>query len=118
MKNSTVYLGTISDIHDVPRPLKVRSSLAKSEFRTMELIENSEHEVRVSGISSWLQMLLWGSILHSGLTRAYAFNLLFINFTRESIVKAKIGAKLTKFESTWKHEEKKSLQIIETVIQS
>jgi hypothetical protein len=118
MKKSSVWLGIFSYINDGPKPSEARGSLVKSGFCTMELSDNSEHEVRVSGISSWLQMLLWASILHSGLTSNRLLSLLFINFTRESVVQAKIGAKLTKCELTLNHEEKKSLQVLGTVIQS
>lgn len=118
MKKSWVWLEIFFYIYDGPKPSEARSCLVKSGFCTMELSDNSEHEVRVSRISSWLQMLLRASILHSRLTSNRSVSLLFINFTRESVVQAKIGAMLTKFELTWNYEEKKSLQVLGTVIQS
>jgi hypothetical protein len=85
MKNSTVWLGTFSDINTDPRPLKARGSLVKSGFRTMELMDNSEDQVRLSRISSWLQMLFWGSIFHLGLTRDRAIRN-FLNARMRKVV--------------------------------
>jgi hypothetical protein len=47
-----------------------------------------------------------------------ALNALLLNLTREVVEKAKIGARLAKSEFTWEHEEKKFLQLIETVTKS
>jgi hypothetical protein len=51
----------------------------------MELMDNPEHEVRLSRASSWLLMLFWGSIFHSGLTRDRAIRN-FLNARMRKVV--------------------------------
>jgi hypothetical protein len=69
MRNLTIWLGVFSDLKTDPRPLKANTSLHNSGFRTMELLDKHGGVVSVSKISSWVQMLFWGSVFRVGLAR-------------------------------------------------
>ena len=69
MRNLTIWLGVFSDLKTDPRPLKANTSLHNSGFRTMELLDKHGEVVSVSKISSWVQMLFWGSVFRIGLAR-------------------------------------------------
>jgi glycosyltransferase involved in cell wall biosynthesis len=72
MANRIAWLGTFSEIELDPRPLKAKMSLSNSGFRTMELVDKRDLTIPLSKVSSWIQMLFWGSIFHIGLNRNLA----------------------------------------------